>query len=207
MVTPMKRTHFLFAALGMMAIAVAPVHDASQSPEGASVELESDAAPSARELFNQPPASRAPAHATSSPSPLASPVQTPTPSIEKEALTDDRLEEQRLARELAQLDSALAAQRVDARWAANAEVELANAVAEVQLANVQILESRCGATLCRLRLGLGAEQSDPDTYRPIFDALPWETPRRMHVDTGQAKQATAYVAREGHELPASGSAE
>ena len=118
------------------------------------------------------------------------------PSPEEQAAAVERKAQQQLNA----FEDQLTREVVDQAWASDTVSELHTAFQRDELSDIQVLETRCASTLCRLDLAFDTTVPPEDSLQRLSHHRPWDGQAFVTVDTDGL--ARIYVSRPGYDLPA-----
>ena len=119
--------------------------------------------------------------------PAASPEEQAAAMERKAQLQLDTLEDQ------------LNHEAVDSTWASEKVTALHTAFQREELLDIQVLETKCAATLCRLDLAFDPSVPPEDSLQRLSHHRPWDG--QAFVTVGSDGHARIYVSRNGYDLP------
>jgi len=117
-------------------------------------------------------------------------------------LTPEQEQERAAARnqaELTLMEGTLRAETSDLAWANTAQLALQTTFQQEALPGVQIVNTECRKTLCRMEFSLD-DSTMQESYSNLPDLIPWSAPGFLKIDT-ETGAAVMYLAREEHSLP------
>lgn len=120
-------------------------------------------------------------------------------TAEEEEFRATAHEEADISQQFARLESRLTRQETDTVWASETLGQIEASLLHQDLEGIQVMDSACGSTLCRVDMQLPSDQAREDTLRKLSIHRAWEgaTVFEMTAD-GSVR---FYIAREGHDLP------
>lgn len=123
----------------------------------------------------------------------AAPLRTLTPD-ESHAIV-----ERRAQRQLDVLESQLDQEAIDPIWSAETVARLREGFRHDELADIDVLETKCGATLCRLELAFDPSAPTEDSLQRLSHHRPWDG--QAFVTVSGDGLARIFIARDGYDLP------
>ena len=101
------------------------------------------------------------------------------------------------------LEGTVRAEQPDPQWAPTAQAALYQAFQGEATKGLQLVDAKCGATLCRVDLASNGAGSPEASFRNLVHLAPWPGQGFFRID-GESGEAVVYLAREGHALPQAG---
>jgi hypothetical protein len=108
----------------------------------------------------------------------------------------------------AQVEQAVAGERLDPAWAPGAEQSIRGLFQEKDLQGLRLVDARCRATLCRIEMARNDAAQGADfeaSFRKLLIRTPWQGQgfARVHDPFSASPTAVLFLAREGAALPLS----
>ncbi len=91
----------------------------------------------------------------------------------------------------------------DPEWSGLAELALDEASKSEEMAEFNLVDAKCGITMCRMEFSLDSSESPEESFRKLVDFAPWQGEGFIHVQDGSDEEpgrAMLYLAREGYSL-------
>ena len=106
----------------------------------------------------------------------------------------------------AQVERAIASERLDPTWAPGAEQSIRGLFQERDMQAVRLVDARCRATLCRIEIAQNEAADGGDFeagFRKLLIRTPWQGQGfgRVYDPFGPSPKAVLFLAREGATLP------
>lgn len=101
-------------------------------------------------------------------------------------------------------EETILAEGTDPEWSSLAELALDEASKSEEMTEFNLLDAKCGATMCRMELSLDGSESPEESFRKLVHFAPWQGEGFIRVqdgNDGESAQAVVYLAREGYSLP------
>ena len=92
----------------------------------------------------------------------------------------------------------------DPEWSGLAELALDEASKREEMTEFNLVDAKCGTTMCRMELSLDGSESPEESFRKLVDFAPWQGEGFIRIQDGNDRefaQAVVYLAREGYSLP------
>ena len=95
-------------------------------------------------------------------------------------------------------------EETDPEWSSLAELVLDEASKNEEMTEFNLVDAKCGTTMCRMELSLDGSESPEESFRKLAHLAPWQGESFIRVQDGndrESAQAVIYLAREGYSLP------
>ncbi|PXF60269.1 MAG: hypothetical protein C4B58_00035 [Deltaproteobacteria bacterium] len=92
----------------------------------------------------------------------------------------------------------------DPEWSSLAELALDDASKSEEMTEFNLVDAKCGTTMCRMELSLDGSESPEESFRKLVHLAPWQGEGFIRVQDGndrESAQAVIYLARDGYSLP------
>ena len=92
----------------------------------------------------------------------------------------------------------------DPEWSSLAEFDLDEASISEEMTEFNLVDAKCGTTMCRMELSLNDFDSPEESFRKLVNFAPWQGEGFISIEDGndeESAQAVIYLAREGYSLP------
>jgi hypothetical protein len=92
----------------------------------------------------------------------------------------------------------------DPKWSGLAELALDEASKNDEMTEFNLVDAKCGTTMCRMELSLDGSESPEESFRKLAHLAPWQGESFIRVqdgNDGESAQAVIYLARDGYSLP------
>lgn len=100
------------------------------------------------------------------------------------------------------LEGAIHAETADPQWTTPAEATLKEAFLNTQgEEGLQLLETSCRTTLCRMKLSRDESISPEESFRQLTHRTPWQGQSFVRIDLENSADIVVYLSREGYSLP------
>jgi hypothetical protein len=101
-------------------------------------------------------------------------------------------------------EETILAEGTDPEWSSLAELALDEASKSEEMTEFNLVDAKCGITMCRMMLSLDNSESPEESFRKLLDFAPWQGEGFIRIQDGndrESAQAVVYLAREGYSLP------